>query len=707
MIGTARYMSPEQAQGESCDHRSDIFSLGAVLYEMLTGSPAFPGDTPLAALAPSIELEPVPLATLCPAASPQLVRLVQRCLDKEPTRRFQSASDLAFHLETLAEPPATAATGPTVRALGRRRWLAALAAAIVGGAASLGIVALRSATDGTRPAAAPIRATIDLPEDIFLNLWGHSVALSPDGSLLALSVFSTADGQRHLYLRALDALQFDMVPGTEGASYPFWAPDGRALGFFAGGKLKRLDLPGKVVRSVCDAPDGGGGSWSSRGVIAIAPARSGGLLEVPAGGGIPTPLTAPRQPLLAHRLPHFLPDGRHLLYSVARGDAASRGVWYFDADTRQEKRLLPEASDTQFVAPGYLAFVRDGNLMLQPFDANRASITGTAVSLVESVHVVGRGNPTSNFSFSLAGRLVYQPAGRGRQRLAWIGRDGERLSIAAEVSGLGNLTLSPDGRQALFPRVDEQNRERLFLLDLERGVQSALTRDNVVDSIAWSPDGREVAYSEFSGAGFRLQRQNLSRGEPPVTLLEDPAQDFHPTGWSPDGKTLVLTRKALEDAQSDVVALELGGERRLRALVAGPAAESGGQVSPGGGWLAFLSEEPGRRELYVASFPMPGRRWPITSGGVLIIGRWLSENELSYLAADGRIYRVRLTLRGDRLEAGTPRRAFGGVNWLEENLESLEEDPATGRLLVAERIGRPGGGVLVLLTDWKAALARR
>jgi eukaryotic-like serine/threonine-protein kinase len=707
MLGTAAYMAPEQAKGRPVDERADIWAFGVMLYEALTGTRLFAGETVPDTLAHVLTREPD--LALLPEGTPARIRnLLRRCLVRDPRHRLQAIGDARIVLEEVIAHPEveSSAVGPFVpraASAGRRQRLAWAAAAA---AALSAAVAAGWFLRGAPPAAAPIRSTIDLPEGIFLDVADHGVALSPDGSLLALTAFNTEDGEKRLYLRALDALQPDPVPGTEGAYYPFWAPDGRAIGFFAGGKLKRLDLPGKVVRSLCDAPSGRGGSWSARGVIAFAPARSGGLLQVPAGGGAPAPLTVPRRPLLSHRLPHFLPDGKHLLYTVIRGDAESRGVWLFDLDMRDERRLLPVASDTQFVAPGYLAFVRDGDLMLQPFDADRGSTTGAAISLVERVHLA-RGNPTSNVSFSRTGRLVYQLAGRGRQRLVWVGRDGERLATAAEVSGLTNLTLSPDGRQAVLLRVDEQSRERLFLLDLERGVQSAVSADVDVQTMVWSPDGREIAYNEFSGLGYRVQRQNLARGEPPRTLLDDPTHDFYPNGWSPDGKFLALTRIALRDAQSDVVALELGGERRLRPVVAGPAVEALGQVSPGGRWLSFVSDESGRQELYVVSFPVPGRRWPITSGGVGWIGKWLGENELSYVAADGRIYHVTFTMRGDRLEVGTPRQVFGDFSWLTATVVAIDEDPATGRLLAAEEIGRPGGGALVLLNDWQSELARR
>jgi Tol biopolymer transport system component/tRNA A-37 threonylcarbamoyl transferase component Bud32 len=707
MLGTAAYMAPEQAKGQPVDERADIWAFGVVLYEALTGTRLFAGETVPDTLAHILTREP-DLARL-PEATPARIRnLLRRCLTRDPRHRLQAIGDARVVLEEVIAHPEvdSSAVGsfvPRAARAGRRErlaWAAAAAAALAAG------WLLRAALPAAPPAAPPIRATIDLQEGTVLNYLDHSVALSPDGSLLALVAFSTEDLTPRLYLRALDALQLDLVPGTEGASHPFWAPDSRALGFFAGGKLKRLDLPGKVVRTLCDAPSGRGASWSSRGLIAFAPARSGGLLQVPAAGGAPTPLTTLRRPLVSHRLPHFLPDGRHLLYSVIRGDAAAQGVWLFDLDERREKRLLPVASDTQFVAPGYLAFVREDSLMLQSFDVDRAGTTGAAISLIENVHR-NLGNPTSNVSFSPTGRLVYQLAGRGRQRLVWIGRDGERLAAAAEVSGLTDLSLSPDGRQAVLKRVDERNAQRLFLLDLERGVQSAVTAEVTVDSeVVWSPDGHEIAYNDFSGPGYRVRRQNLARGEPPRTVLDDPTHDFHPSGWSPDGKTLVLWRVALRGAQTDVVTLELGGERRLRPLVAGPAAELAGQVSPQGRWLSFFSNESGRLELYVVSFPVPGRRWPITSGGAFGM-EWLSEDEIVYFAADGRVVRVTLALRGDRLEVGPPHRVFGDLNLNAPNVVRADVDVASGRLLVVEQVGRPGGGALVLISDWRSELARR
>ncbi len=707
ILGTAAYMAPEQAKGRPVDKRADIWGFGAVLYECLSGRRPFAGDSVPDTLAAVMRDAP-DLAAL-PAATPRRVReLVARCLAKDPRQRLRDAGEARIALErALAGENDEGVGGPEParrpHARGRRLRVAGGLAAALAAALAAGWL-LR----GAPPPAPPTRSTIDPPEGTYLDYLDRGVALSPDGTLLALVAYSTSDTERRLYLRALDGLEIEPLPGTEGASYPFWAPDGRALGFFAGGKLKRLDLPGKAVHSLCDAPTGRGAAWSSRGVIAFAPGMTGGLFQVPAAGGSPTPLTEPR-PSVSHRLPHFLPDGRHLLYTVLRGEGDGDGesVWLFDLEKREAKRLLAVASETQFVLPGYLAFVREGNLMLQPFDADRASTTGPATAIAEKVHLTP-GRLASNVSFSRTGRLVYQLVDLGRQRLRWIGRDGEPLATVAEVSGLLEMNLARDGRQAVLAVADEQLGERLVLLDLERGVQSAATPDLEPATPLWSPDGREIAYTDFSSSRTRLRRRDVARGDPPQTLLEDAAYDYHPTGWSPDGKTLVLMRVALPGGQFDLVALELGGERRLRPLVQGPAMELAGEVSPGGEWLSFVADESGRPELYVASFPLPGRRWPISKDGVLGLGvKWLSASELVYFAADGGAFRVTLAMRGDRLEVGPPRRVFGDLTVNTPNIVDADVDPTTGRLLLAEHLGRPGGGALVLLSDWRPELAQR
>jgi hypothetical protein len=465
VLGTIGYMSPEQVRGLAADHRSDIFAFGAILHEMLSGQRAFRGDTAADTMSAILAKDPPDLPVVDRHISPALERIVDRCLEKSPTVRFQSAGDLAFALEGLSSQSEAAASTPVIARrkglLGNARvaWTLLATAGLTIGALSIpATLHLRE-----RPVANPeVRLELTTPA----TRQPLHFAISPDGRHLVFA--ASGEGGQRLWQRPLDAVTALLLDGTEGAEYPFWSPDSRAIGFFASGKLKRMDIAGGPPQIVADAPNGRGGAWNRDGTILFAPGNASALMRVPTSGGEPQPVTKVDPPRQAgHRLPQFLPDGRRFLF-FAQGNSEGQGIYIGSLDSADTKRLTSAEASGAYTEPGVLVFMQQNALVVRSFDLAGGMLTGDPVTIAERVSY-DAGFNLAGFSVSAVGRLAYRAGGSERRQLTWFDRTGKMTGVAGEpdTNNLVTNALSPDGRRIVVSRTVQSNVD-VWVIDVLR-----------------------------------------------------------------------------------------------------------------------------------------------------------------------------------------------------------------------------------------------
>jgi Tol biopolymer transport system component len=670
VMGTVGYMSPEQVRGQETDHRSDIFAFGAILYEMLAGQPAFRGDSAIEVMNAILREEPPEFSEMKEQINPQLGMIVRRCLEKQPERRFHSAHDLGFALEALSSGdfgpsgsrlqtavalPVETGRMSAARWLGRERliWLAATVL--------LALTALGAmwAYLSRRPAEhAAFRFTIIPPEKA--TNYGRA-AISPDGRNLIFT--ATTEGKSQLWLRPLGGFTAHPLTGTEGGSGYFWSPDSRSIGFFAEGKLKKIDVAGGTPQTLCNMPgDARGGTWGRDGVILIVSA--GVIYRVPATGGELAPAIGGEPvPGSARALvrPYFLPDGRHFLHYATAAQEA--GIYLASLEGKEGRRLLAADSDAIYAASasgdrggdareGWLLFTRKGALLAQPFDARRLTLTGEPFLVVDQVE-------PGSFSASDTGTLVYQLRHSDEvSQLGWVDREGKLLeSVGSAGPSLDFPSLAPDGKRVAVARVEAKaGKFDIYVIDLTRGAESRLTFDPADDSYPiWTPDGSRIVWVSNRAGAYQLY-QKLASGIGQDELLLQSNAPISPGSWSADGKFLLYHRY---DPKSDVDVwvLPLEGDRKPFPFLQTPFRENEGRFSPDGRWIAYRSNESGRPEVYVQTFPAGGGKWQVsTSGGLL--PQWQGDGrELFYMSTDRKLMAVDVK-RGATFEAGLPKALF-------------------------------------------------
>jgi serine/threonine protein kinase len=683
IVGTFQYMSPEQVEGKELDGRSDIFSLGAALYEMLTGHCAFQGKSQLSVASAILEKDPVSVASIVPTTPPALDHAIRRCLAKDLEERWQSARDLALELKWMAE--ASSQTGAL--APGRPRntiphWLG-------WGAAILLIVVVSALNaylywDKKQPAAVPVRFEIPLPAGSL------TFTLSPNGHQLAIQA-PGPDGRKLIWIRALDSLETHPLPGTEDVLGPpvIWSPDSRLVAFQAGNKLKKIDISGCPPQAICNVSVSVmGGAWNRDDTIIFGTVGDG-IMRVSAGGGVPSLLTTTGGRNEVHTFPFFLSDGKHFVYLRA---PENPGIYSGSIELKPEQQSSKQILGTPLMADylpstdggrGRLLFMREGTLLTQLFDERRLEPVGEPVSLAEHV---GSFLLSASFSVSANGVLAYR-AGKTAIPLSglnWYSRQGEDLGSAGEfgTTAYTDLALSPEGTRLATTRVDPKadSEQSIWLLDLIRGVNARFTFDVAPDfAPVWSPDGTRIAYGAWRSGGSAIY-QKLSNGAGKEQVLVNATNDSKvPNDWSRDNRFLLYTQQdARMNADLWVLPLSDGG---LSSGVPTPFAntqfnEAGGQFSPDARWIAFTSDESGKSEVYVQPFPTPpggGGKIPVSRGG----GnqpRWRRDGkELFYLSLDAKLMAVDV-IRG--FDVGPPkplfqtpasniqnRTAANGLNW--------------------------------------------
>jgi serine/threonine protein kinase len=648
VLGTVPYMAPEQLQGKDADPRSDIFALGAVLFEMATGRKAFEGASPVSIMSAILTSEPAPVSSVAPMSPPSFDRLVKTCLAKDPDDRWQTARDVELQLAAIAErasaPTPVAASAPSPRF----RWLPWLVAA-----AAIATAAMATFRKGPAvPLPRPIRFTVSPPPNgaFSFSLEGPFLAVSPDGSQIAY-VAAEPERDRRIFLRPFSSLEARPIPGTEGARFLFWSPDGRTIAFFGETALKRVELSGGAPVSICDIAPGIGfsGSWGQGGDIVFASIRGEAIYRVSAAGGAPAVFLRPdRSRDLSMNWPWFLPDGKRFLF--LRRDPTSQTHLMVTEPGKAPADVMPTASEVQYAEPGYLVFAREGVLLGQRFDAARGRILGEPFSIAGHVRYFLTTRAAA-FALSRAGTLAYQ-AQEDVNRLVWFDRSGQRLGVVGPPGRYLNVRISGDGRRAIFDRArDTTGTLDIWSVDLERGAENPVTSEpNSEFAPILLPGEKSIAYSASRGRGPHLLRRNLATGRDEELLSEEQffslAQDV-----SPDGKSLVYTRLG-QGGIFNVWMLPLSAGGKPSALLESAFNIREVRFSPDGKFLAMISNESGRSEVYVTSFPGPGERVRVSTGGARHL-RWSRDGrELFYISSDQTLISVPMRT-SPALEIGT------------------------------------------------------
>ncbi|MFY9560111.1 MAG: protein kinase [Terriglobales bacterium] len=645
VVGTFQYMSPEQVEGKEADARSDIFALGAVLYEMVTGKRAFEGKTTASTIAAILAADPPPISTVQPLSPPALEGTVKSCLAKDPDERLQSAHDVKLQLKWMAENASSsrlATASPTARKRWDRvPWLIAglLLLLLLGGAGWW----LRGRET---PSAMYFNSSLPFP--------AAYVALSPDGRRLALVAYSDQANKNVLWIHQVGSRGATVVPGTEGAFYPFWAPNGRSVGFFADGKLKTIDVAsGRSAQVVADAPFGRGGSWNRDGVILFTPDAWSGLYRVPSSGGTPVAVTKPdvSQSQVSHRWPVFLPDGRHFLYLACNfSGRLDKNLIYVGAlDSDEERVIVSASSNASYAEPGYLLYWRDNALVAQRFDLHNYALTGEPRIVSDAVQYF----PQTNLAvFAVAGKtLVAQTsAGKGasKSQLIWFDRHGKQVGTVGPPDLVANPKLSPDGRRVAVDQTDTDARHvNIWIHELNNDATARLGFGPWLEQVTvWSPDGKQVLYTSNEKLFFSLYLKNADGSGSAQNVMDFGTPQQGPWDWSRDGKYL-LVRK-----ERELWYLTMS-DRKAQPLLQSPWLIRNAQFSPDGKFVAYASSETGNWEVYVSPFPDFGSKWQVSRGG----GeepRWRRDGkELFYLVPDGRLMAAEVKT-GARFEAGSP-----------------------------------------------------
>ena len=635
ILGTAAYMSPEQARGRAVDKRTDIWAFGCVLFEMLAGVRPFDGEDVTEVIGAVIHKD-IDWARL-PKTTPAAVRTaLERCLEKDPKKRVRDIGDVSLALDGAFASPAPPV--PVVAPQGRTRRGVVLTAAL---AVVAGIAAVAGWLARAPEPPDVVAFTVDTPR----TADPASFALSPDGRKLAFT--QDDEGVQRLWIRSLDSTSAHVVPGTDQAASPFWSPDSRRLGFFAGPALKQVAIDGGVPQTIAStsATISFGATWSERDVILFSRA-GGGIFRVPAAGGSPEPVTTLRPGDFAHSGPVFLPDGTHFVYLRVDGKR-SELVWRA-LDSPEEHVVRQMSSKALYATTGYLVFRNDGPVAAQRFDAATGTISGDVIQIAAATY--SNGPTRTALALSATGVLAHRnfESGTAQAQLTWVDRDGKPQGVVGPPGDYRNLVVDrADTHAAANTVVDAQD---VWVFDFKRATSSRLTFDVAVDSDpVFSPDGGVVAFfSNRNPAGIYRKASNGSGAE---QLIATTGPQTWPRDWSADGK-FILYQKV-----SDLWVVPLDGDRKPFAYLEEPAREVDGRFSPDGHWVAYTSEETGRPEVFVQDFPKKGTKFQVSSGGGNE-GRWRRDGrELFYLAADGYLMSVDVTL-APAFALGVPRRLF-------------------------------------------------
>jgi len=716
ILGTAAYMSPEQARGKPVDKRADVWAFGVLLWEMLTGHALFAGDTVTDVIAAVVTREP-DMGAL-PRTTPLAVRrLIARCLRKDPRTRLPDIGAARLELQDIqagtageAEAP-SGATDEATRAAEKRRlrerWAWAVVALVLAGLCAFLFVRLNRPPE-PRPVA---HFLLDTPEDLAFFNW-NSVSMSPDGRHLVFT--ASKDGEQQLWLRPLDSPEAAPLPGTSGARGAFWSPDGTQIAFGVREELRKLSLAGGTVQRLCRLPQAAfdAGTWSADGTIVFDDGGPTPLLyTVPETGGEARPLLPldPSRGEVGHRWPQFLPDGRHLLFEVDSGDAEHAGIFVTSFESPHDKRRVrPEAAHFQY-ADGYLLIVQDRILTAHRFDPGTLTASPGA-PIASSLSTYPGFNNWGWFSASNTGRLAWLSGARNSDlQLDWIDRDGKRIGTIGQPARYGQIVLSPDGHRVAAEVANSDGRYDLWLIDVARGVPTRLTTDPANDrDPVWSPDGQRIVYSSDASGNQDLRLKELRGSSPPAPLPneigQDPGNRDIAKAWLREGNTLLYLTIG---AERTLWARSLDGDEPPEPLVKGFYVDQP-RVSPDGRWLAFISQESGRHEVYIEPFRRQGERVRVSvEGGAQ--PRWRGDGkELFFTSLEGALMAVDVDATEAGLTVGLPRMLIEA-----QNLRAVSDGPDYSdyavtpdgqRFLVKRFTGQAERPRIHVLLDWSSLL---
>jgi Tol biopolymer transport system component len=710
ILGTFQYMAPEQLEGKEADGRTDIFAFGTVLYEMATGKKAFSGANQASLISAILRDDPQPISEAQPTSPVALDRVVKTCLAKDPEERWQSASDLKRELRWIGESsqagvPADSLSprrGERGRVRGGRfAW--AVAALLLLGSLYLGSELVRRR--GVRPQ--PIHSYLIPPEGAAFRLTGDEAApitISPDGSSVAFGA-----GNK-LWVQSLRTGASTPLASTDGAQFPFWSPDGRSIGFFAGGKLKSVEASGGPVQVIADAPTPRGGTWGKSGVIVFTADFRGGLSRVNAAGGPTTPLTKiDLKRHTTHRWPSFLPDGKHVLYLAAshvNPRSEESGIYVASLDGGEPRRVMPSYGSAQYV-PGFLLSVRDANLMAAPFDAGRLALTGESVRVASDVNF-DYGTWRGVFTVSQNGVLVYQAARESAGgQLTWIDMSGRTLAAIGERSEAYALRLSPDNRRASLVLGDPNN--DIWVYELDRGVRTRLTTGaQVIVAPCWSRDGSEILFV----TGQSLQKLDVEyvMGTLPANgagqrkvIYKSPVR-IEPTDWSPDGRFVLIDKGTI--GASDIWVVPLATPDKAFPLVESPFLDGNGQFSPDGRWVAYMSQQSGRLEVYVTSFAEAGARWQVSANSGTQ-PRWSADGQtLYFVSLSAQLMAASVDGNGPQFVVKDVKPLFPVNLFVGPRISCGYDIAADGKRILINSAGEAEAPRVVLIANWQAELPK-
>ena len=747
VMGTPAYMAPEQALGLELDARADLFSLGVVMYEMATGKRPFQGDTSMATTDAILHKAPTPPSQSNPSIPVGLEQVIENALEKDRDMRYQTATGILADLKRLLRdmdrqndsgrrvPVPTPVVAPrdrrqdpkkrlrdigevayllddgsvTAPSPARLIWVAwAVASLAIACASWLALVHFREQP----PSERSLRFQIPLPE----KLANVPSQISPDGRYLVFS--ERGDGP--LWVRSLTSLAAQPLAGTGGAFLPFWSPDSKSIGFFAGGKLQRIDVGGGAVLTLADTTGGRGGTWglpdgsggNSGGVILFTPTANGPILRVSAGGGTASLVTKLRPGEISHRLPWFLPDGRHFFYSATNAANIAHNTIHVGDLSSPEDTVIGEADSQAVYSQGFLLFLRQETLMAQPFDAQRRVATGDAVPLEQQI--LRRSVPAyADFSTSTNGLLAFSAGSAGGNlQLTWVDRGGKQLGPLGEPGIINHFHFSPDRKHvavALGPS-GTLNNAGIWIYDAARGLRTRFTFDPAAESFpVWSPDGHSIIFASTRNQHLNLYRKS-SDGAGAEELLYSDNLEKTPTSWSPDDKFLLYHANGAGVGRNAVWVLPLTPERPGAPLKPFPFApapfdEHSAQFSPDGRWIAYVSNESQRNQVYVARFPGAGDKRQISVAGG-INPRWRRDGkEIFYVALDRKIMSAAVNVKGDALEVAQVRPLFGPLSVADFYYYGYDVSADGLRFLILPPPQTSGEGVTVV-QNWTAGLKK-
>ena len=682
LLGTAPYMSPEQARGRVADRRADIWAFGCVLYEMMTGRPPFEGHDVAEVLANVIKAEPDWDAL--PAGTPHAVRLcLHRCLQKDARERFHDIGDVRLALAGAFDSPPLERVSRTMPRWAWAGWALTLVVAVAT------LVVLLTATP--RPVADMPETRLDI---VTPPVWdAFAIDISPDGRSV---VYSAIEGTRWLlWLRHLDSTDAQPLPGTDYATMPFWSPDGRSIGFFHNGELKRLDLAEGFVRTLAPAPNPRHGTWNRDGSIVFGGVAMGPLHRVSAGGGTVTQVTDLLPGQTSHRWPHFLPDGRRFLL-MALGTPDVRGLYVGSLDDRTVRKVSDREAAFSFVPPDHLLVARDGGLLARRLSADFSRVDGEALAVAPRVLVSGGLTGSAAFR-STTGHIVYRASGP-RTQLVWLDRTGRQVSTVGEADDtqMAINNLSPDGKTVAVQRLVNGNSD-VWLIDVERGVQRRLSVAQGFDGAAvFSPDSRRIAYMSDGAADVfdtLYERAADGTGDNSLLFKFGVIANHYPYDWSRDG--FVLYEHESPETRADLWALPLTGSRQPIEIARTTFVETDGRFSPDGRWTAYVSNEAGAPQIFVRPFPGRGPNQQVSSAGGGL-PRWRRDGAELFYAERDQLIALPVTRRGTSLEFGAPRRLFT----FPQGWEGVFEPALDGQRFLITKVVTDASPITVI-SNWK------